>query len=251
MARPTKQGIDYFPLDTEFDDDLQLLIAEIGADGLGILITIWQATYKGNGYYISSDKKFPLKIKQKCFSSVEKIINVVENAIDYEIFDKGLYKKYNILTSRGLQKRYFTAARNKKQVEIIPQYALIDVSNIENAVDVVINEIDVGGNATKEKEEVKVKEKDIRFSNFWKTYPKKKSKGTAEKAFIKINPEEALLSEMITAVESAKKTPDWIKDNGKFIPYPATWLNAKGWEDEISNPKYKDPYGSAVNAKEY
>jgi len=34
MARPTKQGIDYFPLDTEFDDDLQLLIAEIGADGI-------------------------------------------------------------------------------------------------------------------------------------------------------------------------------------------------------------------------
>jgi len=159
MARPTKQGIDYFPLDTEFDDDLQLLIAEIGAEGLGILVTIWQAIYKGNGYYISSDKKFPLKIKQKCYSSVDKVTDVVGNAIDYVIFDRGLYEKYGILTSRGLQKRYFTAARNKKQVEIIPQYALIDISNIENAVDVVINEIDVVGNATKEEVEVKGEEK--------------------------------------------------------------------------------------------
>jgi len=24
---------------------------------------------------------------------------------------------------------------------------------------------------------------------------------------------------------------DWRKDSGQFIPHPATWLNAKGWED--------------------
>lgn len=158
MARPTKQGIDYFPLDTEFDDDLQLLIAEIGAEGLGILITIWQAVYKSHGYYINHDAKLPLKIKQKCFSNVENIIDVVGKAIDFGIFDVDMYKNYRILTSRGIQKRFFVAARAKKQIEIVPEYILIDVSCVDNTKDVVINGVLNSRNATKEEEEEEVKE---------------------------------------------------------------------------------------------
>jgi len=72
-----------------------------------------------------------------------------------------------------------------------------------------------------------------RFDQFWKAYPKKKSKGQAERTFAQINPDEQLLATMIATIERAKKSKDWCKDNGQFIPYPATWLNAKGWEDEI------------------
>lgn len=70
------------------------------------------------------------------------------------------------------------------------------------------------------------------FARFWSAYPKKKSKGQAEKAFSKIKPSEQLLDAMVAAVERAKTSEDWRKDGGRFIPYPATWLNAKGWEDE-------------------
>jgi hypothetical protein len=70
------------------------------------------------------------------------------------------------------------------------------------------------------------------FEQFWKAYPKRRSKGQAEKAFLKINPDEQLLSAILEAVERAKKSEDWIKEKGKYIPHPATWLNAKGWEDE-------------------
>jgi hypothetical protein len=71
------------------------------------------------------------------------------------------------------------------------------------------------------------------FETFWNAYPKKKSKGKAEIAFKKINPGEQLLATMIAKIGQAMKSDDWIKDGGQFIPYPATWLNAKGWEDEI------------------
>jgi len=158
MARPTKQGIDFFSVDTEFDDDLQLFVAETGAEGIGILITIWQAIYKSNGYYIKYDDKFPLKIKQRCFSNVENIVNVVENAIKFEIFNVELFEKYKILTSRGIQKRYFSAARLKKQIEIIPEFCLVDVSGVKNGVNVVKNGVNAVGNATKEEEEEEVKE---------------------------------------------------------------------------------------------
>ena len=70
------------------------------------------------------------------------------------------------------------------------------------------------------------------FNQFWKAYPYKKSKGQAEKAWKKINPDEELLSKMLLKIEKAKKSKEWLKDNGEYIPHPATWLNAKGWEDE-------------------
>lgn len=70
------------------------------------------------------------------------------------------------------------------------------------------------------------------FEIFWSAYPKKKSRGQAEKAFSKINPDEQLLALMIASIEQARKSGDWLKDKGRYIPHPATWLNAKGWLDE-------------------
>ena len=70
------------------------------------------------------------------------------------------------------------------------------------------------------------------FAVFWDAYPRKTSKGSAEKAFAKINPNEQLVGRMRAAIERAKTSDQWRKENGTFIPYPATWLNARGWEDE-------------------
>lgn len=70
------------------------------------------------------------------------------------------------------------------------------------------------------------------FEQFWEAYPKRKSKGQAEKAWEKIKPNEQLHNRIIKSLEQAKTSADWQKDGGKYIPYPATWLNAKGWEDE-------------------
>ena len=93
----------------------------------------------------------------------------------------------------------------------------------------------------KEREGEKEGDKDInkraggaseRFDRFWKAYPKKVGKGAAEKAFAKYKPDDALVEQMIRAVETAKRTEQWRKDGGQYIPNPATWLNQKRWEDE-------------------
>ena len=70
------------------------------------------------------------------------------------------------------------------------------------------------------------------FDLFWSTYPKKKSKGQAEKIWNRIKPNEQLVAIMIAKIKQAMTSEDWLKNNGQFIPHPATWLNAKGWEDE-------------------
>ncbi len=73
------------------------------------------------------------------------------------------------------------------------------------------------------------------FNLFWEAYPKKKSKGDAEKWFKKNRPSEELVHLMIDKLACLKNTNSWRKDGGQYIPYPATWLNAKGWEDEVES----------------
>lgn len=70
------------------------------------------------------------------------------------------------------------------------------------------------------------------FEEFWSVYPKKKAKEAAKKAWVKLKPDETLGKTIITAVLKTVNTADWKKDNGKYIPYPATYLNGKRWEDE-------------------
>ena len=41
-------------------------------------------------------------------------------------------------------------------------------------------------------------------------------------------------------IERFKQTNDWQKENGKYIPYPSTWLNNKRWEDEFETEEEKE-----------
>lgn len=100
----------------------------------------------------------------------------------------------------------------------------------------------------KEKEEEKEAEEETEeeteteqpFDKFWAAYPKKKSKGDAEKAWAKLKLD-SQLPQILTSLEALKKDRDWIKDGGQFIPHPATWLNAKGWNDEVIKPTATNP----------
>lgn len=76
---------------------------------------------------------------------------------------------------------------------------------------------------------------DSRFDEFWELYPKKKSKEDARKAWKKLNPNAELHKRILESVrEHIGRDPTWKKDNGQFIPYPATWLRAGGWDDVIT-----------------
>ena len=93
----------------------------------------------------------------------------------------------------------------------------------------------------KDKDIVKDKEKYLeRFGRFWKHYPRKKSKGQAEKTWLIIKPSEKLLEIILAAIDRATISDEWTKDHGQYIPHPSSWLNAKGWEDEHMENKEDD-----------
>ena len=91
------------------------------------------------------------------------------------------------------------------------------------------------------------KEIDIRFDRFWSVYPRHVAKPNARKAFDKLNPDDSLLEAMIQAIEQQKRSDQWTRDNGQFIPHPATWLNQRRWEDETPAASQK----KAVIAQDY
>lgn len=94
------------------------------------------------------------------------------------------------------------------------------------------------------------------FNDFWKAYPKKVSKTSALKAWNKLKPDDNLVREILSALEQQKKSAQWQKDDGQFIPYPTTWLNGRRWEDDLSGQSVTndsehsyslDDYKSLVN----
>ena len=52
------------------------------------------------------------------------------------------------------------------------------------------------------------------------------------KAWKKIRPTEELFGKIMDALNAIKDSAQWRRDGGKFIPYPATWLNGGRWEDD-------------------
>lgn len=73
------------------------------------------------------------------------------------------------------------------------------------------------------------------FDEFWKAYPKKVAKTAAQKAWDKLKPDQSLQETILQAVNAAKNSRSWTKDNGQYIPHPATWLNGRRWEDETGH----------------
>lgn len=88
----------------------------------------------------------------------------------------------------------------------------------------------------KNKEEQRAREK--AFDSFWAAYPRKEAKSVAKAAFLKIGPDADLLEKMLSAVEAWKKSDQWTRDGGQYIPHPATWLNQRRWEDEPPKPAH-------------
>jgi hypothetical protein len=86
----------------------------------------------------------------------------------------------------------------------------------------------------------------VDFDTFWERYPKKVGKQQAVKAWKSLNPDHRLLTTMIEAIEQQKKSEQWQKDSGKYIPHPATWLNGKRWEDVLAVAA--DPMKAMVQA---
>lgn len=77
------------------------------------------------------------------------------------------------------------------------------------------------------------KETEQAFAVFWQEYPRKVGKKPALKAFAKIAPDGAMMDVILTSLRIQRKSMQWTRNNGEFIPHPATWLAQERWTDEL------------------
>lgn len=70
------------------------------------------------------------------------------------------------------------------------------------------------------------------FEIFYKAYPNKKNKPKARERWQKMKVTPELFAAIMEGLERAKNSQEWTKDDSRYIPYPATWLNAEGWAND-------------------
>lgn len=80
---------------------------------------------------------------------------------------------------------------------------------------------------------------------FWSVYPRHVDKQRARKAWAKLKPDEALVETILRAVKAQTTCEQWTRDGGAYIPYPATWLNGRRWEDELPRRSESDRGGES------
>ncbi|NLW90015.1 MAG: DUF4373 domain-containing protein [Syntrophomonadaceae bacterium] len=147
MARPQKEGLEYFPLNTDIDQDdkLQLIEAKFGIKGFGIVIKLLMKIYR-EGYYYEWSEKEQLLFSKRVNVDINEVNDVINECLKWDLFDQDTYDTYGILTSRGIQRRYFEAVGRRKEVEVVTEYCLIDLKNQPHIVYVNINPVNVHNN---------------------------------------------------------------------------------------------------------
>lgn len=71
----------------------------------------------------------------------------------------------------------------------------------------------------------------VQFERFYAAYPRKRSRGAAEKAFGKLKPDAETVDAMLAAIARLQQSGEWV--DPQFIPHPAKWLNSGGWLDQV------------------
>lgn len=74
------------------------------------------------------------------------------------------------------------------------------------------------------------------FERFWNAYPRKVGKDAALREFVKLAPDNDLLDRILAAIHEQRASAQWLRDAGRFIPHPRTWLHQGRWTDEIPSP---------------
>ena len=198
-GRDYKVGLDYFELYCHLDDEVKLVQAEYGLKAFAVIVKLWQKIYGERGYYCewNNDVLLLFMSENGMTGDSKNLVNdIVSACIRRNIFSENLFKKFGILTSSGVQKRYLKATSKRERVELIKEYLLISVG--ENNKNVVIKSISGGRNTENDDGNTQSKEEKSRednntmcmekahalFEELWKLYPCKKGKGSVPKKAI-------------------------------------------------------------------
>lgn len=160
MARPTKKGLDYFPLDVDFLSDIKVkrVIRACGKESIHILIALLCNIYREEGYYILWNDDLAFLVADEVGAKEGTVEELIKKSVQVGLFDQMLFDKYKILTSKGIQNRYITATKERKEVALESDYLLTNEVNRPNIlVNRSKNPVNLGSNQQRKEKESKEK----------------------------------------------------------------------------------------------
>lgn len=144
-----KIGLDYFSFNVDFFEDpkIDFIGAKYGIKGELIVVRLLCKIYK-ESYYIkwSEDDVFMMAKKTGGSVSADEINRIISDLLRKNFFNMNLFEKFGVLTSSGIQKRYFFATERRKKVQVIESLLLTDISkykNIELISNTSIHNVDI------------------------------------------------------------------------------------------------------------
>lgn len=266
MARPRKKGLDYFPhdVDATTDPKLEPAIMRFGAAAYAFFFVHLEYCYRSDDLSVDvSDTETGAEmrevIQRKLHISGEEYNGILQSLLRHGAFDAEFFRQTGRLTSNGIKKRAGKVFEKREK----------DNKRYEGTISTTISEAETGAEIERKQAETGVEtpqriekksrekkstEKEItspptpsegetltaqerRFAEFWSLYPKKVGKKAALGAWKRIKMDTALFNKIMAAVEAAKGSRQWQRDNGQYIPNPATYLNQGRWDDELEEVK--------------
>lgn len=237
------KGIPYFPLDCQLDDKFALIEAEYGLTGFAVVVKLFQRIYGRCGYYCEYTNEVALLFSKEIGLGCNAVSEIVSAAIRRGIFDKKLYDKYHILTSVGIQERYFEAVSRRKKVEIKNEYLLLKCDQLPKNVDISEKNVDISSKNADIFEQSKVKKSKVKESKVnvcpRSTYGQHGHVNLTEQEYDDLCKEysKADIANYIDRVD------DYIHNNPNIKPYKShyktllSWLEKDG-VDKKSNHSY-------------
>ncbi|MGF7406056.1 phage replisome organizer protein [Lactococcus lactis] len=170
MARPTKQGIDYYPKDVKAKYDTKFKYVESKNSVIARLVIyeLWDLIYAENGYFLKFDNIQRVLFLGDLPINDEQLTDILDSCFEIGLFEKSLFDKYQILTSESIQKRYMEAVGRRAKVPIISSYFLLPKNSYRNInlVNDYINSINDDNNSINDNinPQSKVKESKVKES---------------------------------------------------------------------------------------
>ena len=122
MARISKPGLDYFPLDVNFlqDRKVRRISCRHHAAGIAALTSLLCLIYKEKGYYILWNKDTLFDIAQEACCEEEEMQAIIDDCLAVGLFDNLIYKEYGVLTSQAIQEQYHKIITDSRRKYKLP-----------------------------------------------------------------------------------------------------------------------------------
>ena len=156
MARTQKVGLDYFPHDADImsDQKMRIIKAKHGLIGYAVYMRLLEEIYRDKGYYLEHNDDFVFIFCDDNNIAVNDYINMINDYINYDLFDINIFNAHKVLTSKRIQLTYLEATK-RRQIINIEQHLVIDCKEVNAYIsndNVNINQIN-DNNGTQSKEE--------------------------------------------------------------------------------------------------